>query len=239
MTDSRETYYAEAASWAHDRADGLRAARRTAWIVAGVAVAVALFEAAALMLLMPLKRVEPLTLLVDRQTGFVQALKPLDPQLVSSDAALTQSFLVQYVIAREGFDIDALQNDYRKVALWSSGQARADYLAFMPASNPASPLASLPRGAVVDVGVKSVSSLGPDTALVRFATVRRDPGAQAQPARSYVAVIRYRYSTAPLSAADRFVNPLGFQVLRYRRSAEALAEPAAPAPTAVASPVRR
>ena len=29
---------------------------------------------------MPLKTVEPYTLLVDRQTGFVQALKPLDPR---------------------------------------------------------------------------------------------------------------------------------------------------------------
>ncbi len=53
--------------------------------------------------------------MVDRQTGFVQALKPLDTQLVSGDKALTQSFLVQYVIAREGYDRSTLQADYRKV----------------------------------------------------------------------------------------------------------------------------
>src|SRR3546814_6281119 len=59
---------------------------------------------------------------------FVQQLKPLDAETISADRALTQSFLVQYVIAREGFDIDALQSDYRKVALWSSGSARQTYL---------------------------------------------------------------------------------------------------------------
>ena len=64
-------------------------------------MAVALAEAAALMLLMPLKTAVPYTLLVDRTTGFVQALKPLDPNAVTPDQALVQSMLAQYVMARE------------------------------------------------------------------------------------------------------------------------------------------
>ncbi|HVJ02533.1 MAG TPA: type IV secretion system protein [Sphingomonas sp.] len=234
-TEALDAYLKGAESWAQDRQDALRASRRVAWIVAAVAIAVALCLAVALMLLMPLKRVEPYTLLVDRQTGFVQQLKPLDPQMVSSDAALTQSFLVQYVIAREGFDINSLQADYRKVALWSTGQARADYLTLMPASNPASPLASYPRSTVVAVRVKSVSALGPRSALVRFETVRQDAGRQPAAPQPWVTVIRYDYANAPMSVEDRYVNPLGFQVRSYRRNAEALpAEPApAPAPTPV------
>ena len=62
-------------------------------------------------MLMPLKTVEPYTLLVDRQTGFVQALRPIDAERIAADRALTQSFLVQYVIARESFDIDSLQDE--------------------------------------------------------------------------------------------------------------------------------
>ncbi|WP_163366505.1 VirB8/TrbF family protein, partial [Klebsiella aerogenes] len=91
----------------------------------------------------------PYTLLVDRQTGYVQALKPLDAQQVSANAALTQSFLVQYVIARESFDAAALQSNYRKVSLWSAGEARNAYVAGMQASNPESPLVRLPRMSVV------------------------------------------------------------------------------------------
>ena len=219
--EALDAYYSEAGSWAQDRRDAMRASQRVAWIIAAVAVAVALFEAIALMLLTPLKRVEPYTLLVDRQTGFVQLLKPLNPEMVSGDAALTQSFLVQYVIAREGFDIDSLASDYRRVALWSTGTARSEYLAFVPASNPASPLATLPRSTVVEVRVKSVSTLTRDSAMIRFDTVHRDGGQPALP-RNWVAVIRYRFSGEPMSAEDRFVNPLGFQVVRYRRSAEAL-----------------
>ena len=33
-------------------------------------------------------------------------------------------------------------------------------------------------------------------------------------------MISYQFSTGPLSTEDRFVNPLGFQVLSYRRNAE-------------------
>ncbi|MBL0914557.1 MAG: hypothetical protein IBJ13_03285, partial [Sphingopyxis sp.] len=155
--EALDAYYAEADSWAKDRSDALRSSRRTAWWVAGAAGTIAVFEALALLFLTPLKTVEPYTLLVDRQTGFVQQLKPLEPQTISRDRALTQSFLVQYVIAREGFDIDVLQTDYRKVALWSAGAARSDYLSEIQVNNPESPLVRLPSSSLVDVEVKSVT----------------------------------------------------------------------------------
>jgi type IV secretion system protein VirB8 len=226
--EALDAYYAEAESWATDRQDQLRASRRIAWIVAAAALAVALLEGLALLLLTPLKTVVPYTLLVDRNTGFVQALEPLDPAKVSADTALTQSFLVQYVIARESFDIDTLQSDYRKVALWSAEQARTGYVAGMQVSSPQSPLTLYPRTTVVETRVKSVSPVGRNVALVRFETVRRDAGGQVEPAHAWVAVIRYRFSGEPMRLEDRLVNPLGFQVLRYRRDAEALPPEAAP-----------
>lgn len=235
-----DAYYEAAGSWAKDRHDALRMSRRTAWIVASVAVTVALFEATALVMLMPLKTVEPYTLMVDRNTGYVQALKPIDAQKIAPDAALTQSFLAQYVIARESFDADALQANYRKVALWSVDPARADYVSSVQASNPGSPLARYPRSTIVETHVKSVSPLGGNAALVRFETQRRDAGGQALPARSWVAVIRYRFSTEPLQLADRFVNPLGFQVVRYRRDQEQappVVEVPLPTPLTTAAPM--
>lgn len=213
-------YYRQAESWADDRAAGQARERRQGWIVAGVLGVVAVLEAIALVVLLPLKTVEPYTLLVDRQTGYVQQLKPLERQTITPDAALVRSFLVQYVVAREGFDIDALKETYRKVGLWSAGEARSQYLTGMQASNSASPLATLPRRAVLNAEIRSVSSLGPDTALVRFATIRTDPGAQPRQTGIWAAVIKYKFSGEAMSAADRLINPLGFQVLRYDRNAE-------------------
>lgn len=233
--EALDAYYAEADSWAKDRGDALRASRRTAWWVAGGAAFIAVCEALALLFLTPLKTVEPYTLLVDRQTGFVQALKPLELQTISRDRALTQSFLVQYVIAREGFDIDALPNDYRKVALWSAGSARSDYLSEIQVSNPESPLSRLPRSSLIDVRVKSVTPMANDTAMIRFDTQRRDANGHAFPAQPWVTMVRYSYSGEPMSAEDRMINPLGFKVATYRKSAETLPapEPAASAVPAV------
>lgn len=230
-SSKRERYYREAESWAHDRELDQRKNLRMAWIVAGVATTIALCEAAALVALAPLKTVVPYTLLVDRQTGYVEALKPLEREMIAPDRALTRSFLAQYVIAREGFDIDSLQSDYRKVALWSAGEARDRYVAGMNAANPTSPLASLPRSALLSVQIRGVSSLRDGTALVRFTTTRSDPGGQAQPPQNYAAVISYQFSGQAMSADDRLLNPLGFQVTRYRRDAETVPDgPAGPAP---------
>jgi type IV secretion system protein VirB8 len=233
--DTLEAYYKEAETWANDRQEGLRKSRRIAWIVAGVAAAIALLEGIALVLLTPLKTVVPYTLLVDRQTGFVQGIDPIDPERVKPDAALTQSFLVQYVTARESFDVDAVQTNYRRTALWSAERARADYLAWMQGTNPESPLRKYPRSTVIETRVKSVSPLGRNVAMVRYDTWRRDGSGQAQPVGAWAAIVRYRFSRASLSAEDRYVNPLGFQVLRYRRDPEAL-PPAEAVPVPVPVP---
>ena len=207
---------------------------------------VAVCEALALIVLMPLKTVVPYTLLVDRQTGFVQALKPLDPQLIAGDSALTQSFLVQYIIGREEFDRDTLQANYHKVTLWSGGRARSDYIASMQVSDPNSPLARYPRTSIVNVVVKSVTAIGTSVAMVRYDTRRQDVGAPVQAAQAWIAVVRYKFAGEPLSLADRFFNPLGFEVVSFRRSAEILTPPevdaettrAKPSPQAAPLPVR-
>lgn len=218
--NTADAHYKAAESWATDRHEALRTSRRTAWIVAIVAVIAALAEALALAATLPLKTVVPYTLLVDRQTGYVQKLDPIAANRIAPDAALTQSFLVQYVIARESFDIATVQSDYRKIALWSADRARSDYLSSMQIANPDSPLVRFPRTTTLETRARSVSALGGHTALVRFETVRRDRGGTPQPPQGWVAIVDYRFSSAPMSVEDRFLNPLGFQVVTYRRNAE-------------------
>ncbi|HEX8366129.1 MAG TPA: VirB8/TrbF family protein [Allosphingosinicella sp.] len=233
--ETLDTYYRDAESWASDRQEELKKSRKVAWIVAAVAAAIALLEAGALILLTPLKTVAPYTLLVDRHTGFVQAVRPLDAQQVAGDTALTQSFLVQYVVKRESFDADQVQANYRDVTLWSAEAARTQYIASMQAANPESPLNRYPSGTVLETQVKSVSPVARNVAMVRFETRLRRPDGQTTPIGAYVAVMRYRFSGAPMRQEDRFENPLGFQVVRYRRDQEALAP--AVQPNQTGSPV--
>jgi len=218
----RKAYYDAAASWSGDIHGALRASRRVAWIVAGAAVVVSVLEALALASLMPLKTVVPYTITVDRQTGYVQQISGLQPGALTQDQAVTQSFLVQYVLARESFDATDLREDYRKVLLWSAGDARAQYQTLMQRTTPNSPLNLYSPTTMVSVTIKSVSLLSPTTALVRFDAVRHEQESPSASQQAYAAVIAFRYTGVPMTMGDRFINPLGFQVLRYRRDAESL-----------------
>lgn len=216
----RAAYYAEAASWSQDVNGALRTSRRIAWIVAVAAGSIAVLEAVALVAMMPLKTVVPYTITVDRQTGYVETAQALRPGALSQDAAVTQAFLAQYVLAREGYDAADVQSAYRKVALWSTGDARAQYLRNMSAANPQSPMKLYPATTVLHPTIKSISLLSRDSAMVRFDVERRDHGSPGGERQSYAAVIGFRYTGAPMRMEDRFLNPLGFQATSYRRDSE-------------------
>jgi type IV secretion system protein VirB8 len=224
-------YYAQSRGWALDRIEAMQASRRRAMLVACAASALALVEGVALLAIAPLKTVVPYTILVDRQTGYVQALDPSGRSPLAPDAALVNSLLVQYVEAREGFDIAQVQASYAKVGLWSAEAARSDYLRAMDPANRDGPVAGLPRATTIEVQVKSVSPIADHVALVRFDTVRRDGTGATGTRAAWAVVLRYRFSAAPMSTADRFHNPLGFQVVRYRREPEVLPPPPLPSPS--------
>ncbi len=219
-----DKYYKDAESWSSDRSRSLENSRKWILIIAAILAFVAIAQAIALIVLVPLKTVEPYTLLVDKQTGYVEELRPLQGATITPDEALTRSFLVQYVLAREGFDIDTLQRDYRKVYLWSAGRVRAGYVSSVQAGNPSSPLARLPRQTRLEAEVRSVSMLSDSTAMVRYNLTRLDRSGQLRDLGARVSVLRWTYSGEPMTVEDRLINPLGFQVTRYSSDVETLTE---------------
>jgi type IV secretion system protein VirB8 len=227
-----KSFFREAQSWADDRQ--LRAAKsqRIAWVIAGIATTVAALEAIALAGLTPLKTVVPMSVLVDSQTGHVTTIDPSQPIKLAPESALAKSMIAQYVTARETVDRSTIAYDYRKVALWSGETARSSYLAQMKPGSPDNPIARLPRQLTVQVKMNSVSLLDGAQAMVRYDLIQRsETGSVSRPA-PYVSVIRYRFRDRPMVESDRFINPLGFEVIRYRKDPEA-------APTAEQAPTAR
>ncbi len=217
---TRDTYYAAAATWADTAAAAERRSRRTAWFVAGAATLVAVLLALALVGLTPLKSVQPYVVTVDKQTGAVEVAQTLSGSRLTENDAVIQASLANYVRARETFDVTDLAANYRRVQMMSTTQSRAAYVADMAASNPQSPLRLLSPGDTVAIQIKSVSLLAPGTALVRFEANRKPAGAVTVQHQAYAAAISYGFSGRPLRMEDRFDNPLGFEVTRYRKDAE-------------------
>ncbi len=223
MTD-HEPYYAAALSWADERVVAERRMRRFAWIVAGVAGAIALLLAIAMLLLVPLKSVQPYVVTVDRQTGAVEMATTVQDGKLSENEAVIQSELANYVRTRETFDATDLASAYRRVQLHSSGPVRTAYIAEMAAGNPNSPLRLLSPGDTVKVKIKSVSLLAAGSGLVRYDTERSSADGRIIDTRAYVSAIAFGFNGRPLRLEDRFDNPLGFVVTRYRRDAEGVTQ---------------
>ena len=219
----REEYYAAARSWAEGQSAAGARETRIAWRVAAAAGLIALLLALTLVLLVPLKSVEPYVLTVDRQTGAVEAAMTVKSGKLSQNEAVIQAQLAGYVVARETFDATDLTQQYRRVLMMSARPVGAAYVAEMAANNPASPLNTLSRGDTVTIRVRSVSLIADGAGLVRFTATRSAPGAAGGQSTNYVAAISFGFNGRALRQADRYDNPLGFQVTRYRRDVEGFA----------------
>lgn len=210
------------ASWEAELYRKERRSRKIAWTVATVAGVSTLLSLSALNLLVPLKQFEAVVVIADKTTGFVEVARSLNESKLSENDAIKTANIVRYIRARETYDPRALKDNYDLAQLYSTGQAAADLRHEFEPSNPTSKDKLLGRDTRIAVTIKSVSFLNASTATVRFSTeTRRDNTLRRE---HWVSVVRFRYTTAPLKNEYRFDNPLGFQVVEYRRDQESLPE---------------
>lgn len=219
---NREEFFAGSKSWAEGQAISAARETRIAWRVAAGAGAIALLLALALAFLLPLKTVQPYVLSVDRQTGAIEPAMSVGSGSLTQNEAVIQGQLASYVVARETFDATDLNQKYRQVQVMSSRPVAQAYVAQMSTVNPESPLRSLTAGDTVSILVRSVSLISDNAALVRFTATRAAAGGATARPINYVAAISFGFNGRPLRQSDRYTNPLGFQVTRYRRDGEGL-----------------
>jgi type IV secretion system protein VirB8 len=219
-----ERYCAEAATWDTDRmAQCLRSAR-IAWRVAGSAVLLSLVSAVGLMLLLPLKSVEPFLVRVDNSTGVVDVV----PQYTASadpGEVVTRYLLTQYVRVCESFDIDSAESDYEQCGAFNAPRLNQALYSRWTASNPESPLNAYRDGTTVHTRIKSVTFLkrhgsGVSLAQVRYHTGTRTGGSGSEKLSHWIATIEYGYEPPAKDGRMRAWNPLGLRVKDFRKESE-------------------
>ncbi len=211
-------YYTDAAIWENDIARRNRRSRSIAWTIALVMSVIAVAALGALVLALPLKTYEPYMVVVDRSTGFVEVKRPIAEGPLQQDEAIAPFDLVRYVKARETYDPKALKDNFDLAQLLSSGDASRELVEIYSPANPQNPIKLLGSNTIVAVTVKSVTFPNQRTSLVRFSTEEKSQTNIVT--RHWVSLIRFRYTSAPARNEYRFQNPLGFQVLEYRRDQE-------------------
>src|SRR2546423_13657862 len=128
-------YYREAASWDADRiARATRDARR-AWQVAAAGWVCAVAGAVSLVLLMPLKRVEPFIVRVDNSTGVVDVV-PVYTGGTEMNDTVTRYLLTHYISVCERFNFATAESDYEECGAFHAAQRNQAWAALWNSNNP-------------------------------------------------------------------------------------------------------
>ncbi len=149
---------------------------------------------------------------------------------ISQREAVTQANIVRYIRARETYDPPALRDNFELASLLSAGQASKDLQEAFSPNNLHNPVKLYGINGRIRVIVHSVNFLSqgwmenpksPATAAVRFTSVRTSDRERME--EPWAANVRFRYTAEPMKNEWRWDNPLGFQVIEYRKDQETVA----------------
>lgn len=190
---------------------------KRAWLITFISVGITFLSLLSLVLITPLKTVEPYVIRVDNTTGMVDILTIMDEREISQNEALDKHFITQYVKAREGYYFDMLNQDYLFVQLLSSPEVAATYRAIYSGEN--SREARLGNSTKVEVEILSVvlgNSNGVKTATIRANLKTMNKNSREESVSTKVITLSYEYQLSRADEKNRLENPLGFKVINYR-----------------------
>ncbi|ELO3792518.1 type IV secretion system protein [Campylobacter coli] len=190
---------------------------KRAWLIAFVSIFIAIISIVAVVLLTPLKTIEPYVIRVDNTTGMVDILTMLDEKEISSNEALDKYFISQYVKAREGYYYELLNQDYLLTQLMSSEKVANEYRAWYEGENARDQI--LKNSNEVNVQILSIvlgNSNGIKTSTIRAKIITKNLNTRGLSESTKVITLSYDYILAKASEENRILNPLGFKVTNYR-----------------------
>ena len=219
--ENKEQYLETARTWEYDRMRAAIQSKRLAWGIAGGACALAVASVAAVVMLTPLKTVQPYVIRVDKASGETEVVTALKgPQPRTYDDAVNRYFISQYVRLRDGWLNDAARENAYTVMLMSDPAEASRYLGGVQSSNKNAPSNIYGDKGYVSIAIRTISFLSPTVAQVRYSKIITF-GQNTPIAQNWNAIMTFRYTTAPEHEKDRNLNPLGFQVVNYRSDPEA------------------
>lgn len=191
------------------------------WLIAGVSGLIAILSIIAVLLLTPLKEVEPYVIRVDNTTGAVDIISILNEEQITGNEALDKHFIAQYVKAREGYFYDMLNSDYTLVQLLSTPSVAETYRALYQGDKARD--AVLKNFVQISVDILSIvltDSNGTKTATIRTNLRTKNRNSGEENVSYKVVTLSYEYQIGKIDEKHRLLNPLGFKVLTYRTDEE-------------------
>lgn len=201
-----------------DLLDEVLKSRKVAWVLASasVVVAVAAFGLAGFTIHKYAQPIPAHILTLDESTGTVEQVALLPDEKRSYGEVVDTYWISQFVRHYESYDFYSIQADYDAVGLMASADVAEPYQSEFAGSKGKDKKLGDSRATRVRIS-SVILDRDAGTATVRFSTqekYRDRPMPEAR--KEWIAIIGYEYRNVPLTASQRFINPLGFRVLSYR-----------------------
>ena len=160
--------------------------------------------------------VEPFVIEIEKKSGILQVVDPITIKQYSADETLNNYFMTEYIKTREVFDpYNYNYNYYTKIRMFSSSNVYSEFRSFLKSQN-FDELINIHSDFIQsNFKVRSTQKLGDGSVQIRFTVenVRKDGSATK---KNKIVIISYRYAPLELDEQQRYINPLGFQVISYR-----------------------
>ena len=216
-TTKAQDNFKKALDWETSRLELVEKSEKRAWLCSKILGLCLISTAAAIAVMMPLKKTEPFVIRVNQNTGEAAVLAIANEKDIPFSEMMDKYWLNQYVLSRESYDYRTLEHDYLKTRELSLPNVFDPYAAqFSTDDNSLDRLLGDSKKIVVEV--HTVVPNGNGIATVRFGKKLVDTQTNAvDSSQNWTATIAYEY--IPNFKADepsRLINPFGFKVTSYR-----------------------
>ena len=188
-----------------------------AWLVAIISLFVTVLLVIAIVVMLPLKRVDVVAVKVDKN-GFVEIVTNLKEEVMKTDEAIDKHFIARYVKTREQYYYNTLNQDYERTQMLSSKLVSDNYIKFMTADKTGR-YETLKNKFEIEAEILSIvlnDSNGTKTSTIRVQTKEKDLTTSNVKENIKVITLTYDYLPMKQNSKSRLENPLGFVINSYR-----------------------
>ncbi|MBO4957090.1 MAG: hypothetical protein J6C50_04615 [Rickettsiales bacterium] len=161
------------------------------------------------------KSFEPYVIELEEKTGIMTVVENLNGSNLIADEAVKRSYIFSFLNVAEGYNYVTFNKDRKTLLLFSSGNVYKQLYNKYSIRNETSIVNSLKEKGTMDIKIKSILFNTPTIATVRFIVYNTRPS-KLYPAEVHkIAEIQFQFVDMKLNTDDRYINPLGFQVIKY------------------------
>lgn len=162
------------------------------------------------------KSFEPFVIEMEDKTGNVQIVDNINKTTITKNESLKRYFIYGFLSAVEGYDPITYKADCDRLRLFTNGPIYRTVFEKISPKNPQSPINKIKMNGTKKVVLKSVVFLTNNSASVRFRVNSLNASGKITSYQDYVAYLEYSFVELEATEEEILINPLGFQVTRYR-----------------------